>query len=413
MAPPNVKTADTTVPSDPAIHELPRRTIVLFSLACGATIANIYYSQSLLGPIAADLHVAAAVVGSIVMATQAGYGAGIFFLASLADLVENRRLVLLASVALVFALIGVATSSSAAALLASSALVGLTAVGTQVLLPLASHFTPEARRGRVIGDMMGGLITGIMLARPMASLLAQHFGWRAIFWVSAALMALTAAMLWRVVPHHQPRGNLRYTALLRSTLKLLATSRPLQRRAAYQGILFAVFNIFWTAAPLMLRDRFHFTQQDIAVFAFAGAGGALAAPVLGRLADRGFTPVATLCCMLLVITAAAASDWAVAIGSVAILLLAAIALDAAAQGNQIISQRVIYGIDPAARGRLNAAYMTVVLLSGSLGSLLGGFVYARGGWLSTMIVAAALGCAALALFMTERRPGEPESARRA
>lgn len=53
--------------------------------------------------------------------------------------------------------------------------------------------------------------------------------------------------------------------------------------------MFGTFNLFWTAVPIVLTQKFGFDQREIALFALAGAGGALAAPVAGRLADRGLT----------------------------------------------------------------------------------------------------------------------------
>ena len=72
----------------------------------------------------------------------------------------------------------------------------------------------------------------------------------------------------------------------------------LRRRALYQALIFAAFNMFWTAAPIMLAEHFDMSQQGIALFALAGAGGALAAPVAGRFADRGYTRSMTAGAML-------------------------------------------------------------------------------------------------------------------
>jgi MFS family permease len=78
--------------------------------------------------------------------------------------------------------------------------------------------------------------------------------------------------------------------------------------------------------------------------------------------------------------------------------LAAIALDAAVQVGHIVSQRLIYGIDPAARGRMNAVYMTSIFLAGAVGSLLAGVTYFYGGWEVTAATGVALGLLLLALF---------------
>ncbi|NHO33350.1 MFS transporter [Acetobacter fallax] len=381
-------------------HLSPAMTLI-FALVCGVTVANIYYAQSLVGPIAHDLRIKPEWAGAIITLTQLGYGSGLFFLVSLGDIIENRRLILMLTAGLILSLAGVVLSTSPEMFLLSSFAVGVCSVGSQVLVPLATYLSPPAMRGRVIGNIMGGLITGIMLSRPLASFLAGHFGWRAVFALSDGLMIVAFGVLWWVLPPRQPHPRMGYGALLGSTLRLLAVSHPLQRRVAYQGVLFGVFNMFWTGVPLMLHDRFGMSQQAIAAFALAGAGGALSAPFAGRVADRGYTRLATGIAIGIVLLASVISGWAASAGALLILALAAIALDGAAQANQILSQRVVYSLSDDARGRLNAAYMTVVFLGGAAGSTLGAWTYFRGGWGLTSLVGFGLSVVILLVYATE------------
>jgi predicted MFS family arabinose efflux permease len=373
----------------------------LFAIICGATIANVYYAQSLVGPIAASLHLPANWAGIIVTITQIGFGAGLFFVVCLGDLLENRRLILVTTGGTIAGLIGIILSTSAPLFFVSSFILGVSSVGVQILLPLVSHLAPAKMRGRVIGNVMGGLIAGIMLSRPIASLLTAHFGWRAVFVVSGGVMLVILALLFRFLPRRQPTPGIGYAALLASLLHLLATSRPLQRRAAYQGAMFAVFNLFWTGAPLMLHDRLGFGQDSIAYFALAGAGGVLIAPVVGRAADRGYAAAATGAALLSAIISLFITGWAVAVGAILLLTAATIVLDAGVQANHIAGQRIVYSLSSEARSRLNAAYMTVVFLCGALGSALGSLTYFSGGWWLTVAVGAGIATLALALFATE------------
>ena len=68
----------------------------VITLACAALVANLYYAQPLIAAIAPALGIQRDLAGSVVSVTQVGYGIGLFFLVSLADLVENRRLVIVA-----------------------------------------------------------------------------------------------------------------------------------------------------------------------------------------------------------------------------------------------------------------------------------------------------------------------------
>ena len=387
----------------PAESSLPPGLMLLFAFACGATVANIYYAQPLIGLISHSLGMKEQLAGLIVTLTQLGYGAGLFFIVSLSDLVENRKLIQIMTLVLIVGLIGVALSDTVGMFMGASFLVGIGAVGTQVLVPFAVHLAPESGRGRVVGNVMAGLLTGIMLARPISSALAAYFGWRSVFVVSAVAMLGLLTLLSLRLPRRVPPGGLHYGQILFTTLRLLATVPTLQRRAFYQGSVSMVFNLFWTAIPLMLADRFGLDQRGIALFALAGAGGALAAPIAGRMADKGHIRPATAIAILSLLSALLLSSWFEMAGSLIGLCAMAIWLDAAAQINQVTSQRVIYGLSAEMRGRLNAAYMTVMFIMAAIGSSLAAFLYVTGGWWAMVAVGCGMMLLFLAVFATEFR----------
>src|SRR3954447_12802689 len=390
-----MSTTATTAEEASASHGLSAGLTVACAVTCGAMVANLYYAQPLIDLIAPELRLSENISGLIVTLTQLGYGAGLLLIVSLADRVENRRLILTTLVCAAAALAGVALSSSAPVFLAASVAVGFCSAGAQVVVPFAASLAPEERRGRTIGNVMAGLLAGIMLARPISSMLADTLGWRAVFWVSAGLMLLLTGWLAKALPEsRQPerreRARTGYGHILGSMWHILVTTPALQRRAVYQGIVFAIFNIFWTAAPLMLARSFGYGQQGIALFALAGAGGALAAPLAGRLRDRGHVRIGTAAALVTVTLSCALSGWA-AIPSVAALVLFAVTLDAATQVNQVLGQRVIYSLPGEARGRMNAIYMTIVFLLGAGGSAVATLTYHHGGWWTSMLAGSVLG----------------------
>jgi predicted MFS family arabinose efflux permease len=299
---------------------------------------------------------------------------------------------------LVLGLLGLAAARNGPMFLVGSLAVGICSTGVQVLVPFATHFVPEERRGRVVGEIMGGVLTGVMLARPVALFIAANFGWRAVFGFSAALTVAIGAVLFALMPRYVPQGGASYGQILGSMLKLLGREPALRRRAAYQGLMFAAFNLFWTAAPVMLVHRFGLTQESLALFALAGAGGALAAPLAGRMADRGLGRAATFVAMVALTAAFFATRWAVESGWMAALVVLTVLIDAAVQVNQITGQRVIFSLAPESRGRTNAIYMTMVFISGAVGSALSTFLYRLGGWDPVSDVGAALGILMLVLF---------------
>ena len=147
---------------------------------------------------------------------------------------------------------------------------------------------PEAQRGRVVGDIAMGIMLGIMVARPAASFLAAASSWRVVFFVATVVMAALALVLAVALPQRRPSAGISYGALMASMIGLAARTPTLQRRAFYQSCLFAAFSLFWTTVPLHLADAFGYGQRGIALFALAGVSGAVAAPLSGRFADRGY-----------------------------------------------------------------------------------------------------------------------------
>jgi len=273
-------------------RQLRRLTLVL-AVACGLAVANIYYAQPLLGTLARSFGVGEGSAALVVTLTQVGYAAGLLFLVPLGDLLENKALATRVLIGTAVALAAAAAAPSLGVFLAASLVVGLTSVVVQVLVPLAAHFAPEGRHGAVVGRVMSGLLLGILLARTVSSLVAAAFGWRTVYAASAVLMVVLAITLSRMLPQRRPAHDVRYTALLRSTVRLLRTEPVLRRRAAYQSAMFAVFSAFWTSIAYELHDRHHLGQTGIGLFALVGAGGAAAAPVAGWLGDRGHNRAAT------------------------------------------------------------------------------------------------------------------------
>src|SRR5471032_692953 len=157
----------------------------LLAIATGLIVANLYYAQTLVGPISRATGLTPGAAGLIVTLTQIGYCLGLLFIVPLGDLMENRRLIFIALLTAAVALLAAASTSSAALFLLAALCIGLCSVAAQVLVPFAAHLSLPHTRGQTVGTVMSGLLMGIMLARPVASLMADALGWHAIFLISA------------------------------------------------------------------------------------------------------------------------------------------------------------------------------------------------------------------------------------
>ena len=379
-------------------RELTRAMVLLFAFCCGAIVANLYYAQPIVELIAPDLGLSASSASLIVSLTQVGYALGLLFLVPLSDLIENRRLMIATAVVAAASLLGAATMEHANGFLLVSLIVGFSSVSVQMLIPLAAHLAPEQSRGQVVGNIMSGLLLGILLARPLSSLVADHFGWRAVFMYAAVVMLAIIAVLALTIPRRVPDHKASYGQLLKSLVTLMGRHAVLRQRALYQGLLFAAFSLFWTAVPVELARHYGLSQSRIALFALVGAIGAIAAPIAGRLADAGLTRRASLIALIL-------APVAFLLGlskpgySVIGLAITGVLLDFAVQMSMVLGQRAIYALDPASRGRLNALYMTSIFVGGAIGSALASGLYERHGWEGVIALGAGLPVLALVVFV--------------
>ncbi|MCM3174794.1 MFS transporter [Paenibacillus sp. MER 99-2] len=378
--------------------------VLLLASACGLIVANLYYAQTVVGPISMTTGLSSAASGLIVTLTQLGYVIGLLFIVPLSDIIENRRLATLSLIVLVLALIIAAFAPQAGLFLMVSLFIGVGSVVAQILVPYATYLTSEEQRGRVVGNVMSGLLLGIMLARPVASFITSIWGWQAVFIFSAIMIALLTILLSRTLPVRQPKPNLNYGQLIISLGTLLKKLPSLRRRALYQASLFGAFSLFWTTVPMRLANDFNMSQQGIAWFALAGVGGAIAAPIAGRLADRGLTRILTGAAMVIALLSFAVTYLFQSNSTTAliVLLIAAITLDMAVSGNLVLGQRVIYSLGNEARGRINGIFMSIFFIGGAAGSSIGSWSYAYGGWALTSIIGIAMPLLAFLYYSTEK-----------
>ncbi|CAN5445755.1 MFS transporter [soil metagenome] len=382
----------------------------LFALACGVIVANIYYPQPLAGPICASLGLPQWAAGLIVTMSQVGYGLGLLLLVPLGDIFENRRLVVTLVVCAMLSVLAAGCATTAAVFFSAGLCIGLSSVAVQVLVPYAAHMAPEASRGKLVGNVMSGLMLGIMLARPVASFITRFSSWHVVFFFSGGVMLVMAVVLSRALPRRVPDANLHYKDLLGSMWHLALHTPVLRRRAAYQSSMYGAFSLFWTATPLLLTGpQFNLTQAGVALFALAGVAGAVAAPLAGRWADRGWTRWGSALAMSAVSVAFLVSLYGHSGSTVSLLILtgAAILLDFGVSANLVFGQRAIFSLCAGHRSRLNGLYMATFFIGGALGSALGGWAYAHGGWPLAAWIGFAMPLPALVYWATEgKAPSE-------
>ncbi len=374
--------------------------VLLLATAAGLAVASIYYSQPLLGLLSANLHASTAQVGLVPTLTQLGYAMGILLLAPLGDRRDRRSLIAMKAGVLAAALLACGLATGIGMLLAASLAVGIAATMAQDIVPSAAAIAPDAQRGRIVGTVMTGLLLGILLSRVASGMVAEHFGWRTVYFAAAAAVAAIGLTCWRSLPRLSPTSTLGYGALLMSMARLWQRY-PLLRRAAWaQGLLSVAFSAFWSTLAVMLLQRYQMGSASAGAFGLAGAAGALAAPLAGRLADRrGSAWVAQAGCTLTAVCFAAmalelclpAAAW------LPLLVVTTIGFDLGVQATLVAHQTQIYSLEPAARSRLNAVLLTAMFIGMASGSALGSLVLAHAGWLAVVGLCTSAAVAGLAV----------------
>jgi predicted MFS family arabinose efflux permease len=380
---------------------LPRSLVALMAVACASAIANMYYAQPLLDAIAASLHVAPATAGFVITATQIGYLLGILFVVPLGDLLNRRRLVSRVLLLTALALACTAAAPSLIILAAALAVVGVSSVVAQILIPFAHTIAAPGERGRVAGTITAGVLVGILLARTVSGTLAAIGGWRLVFALAAGGMLVLSVVLARALPDVPSTHGLRYPALLRSSLDLVRDEPMLRRRMIIGALGFCNFTMFWTSLTFLLSGPpYDYGEGTIGLFGLVGLAGALAAQIVGRLADRGWVHRATGACLVVVVISRLTLG--LADTSLIALLVGIVLLDFGIQGNQVATQNVIYGLRSEARGRITTVYVSSSFIGGAIGSALASVGFAAGGWELVNGIAIGLAVATLLVWSGER-----------
>lgn len=393
-------TADKNLtPAAPSGLPLP----LIFMLASGAglSVASLYYSQPMLGVLGSDIGASNQSVGLLPTLTQLGYALGILFLAPLGDRHDRRRIILTKAVVLFAALLLAALSPSLMTLLVASMVIGLSATMAQDIVPAAATLAPPSHRGKIVGTVMTGLLLGILLSRVVSGFVAEHWSWRVMFGGAALSIALVGLAAWRQLPRFQPTTNLTYLALLQSLGALWKQHTALRRATWAQGLLSVGFSAFWSTLAVMLHgEPFHLGAAAAGAFGLAGAAGALAAPVAGRIADRYGSPRVTRLGAGLVAVSFAAMALAPLMApdaQLCLLVVSAIGFDLGVQASLVAHQTIVYGIDASARSRLNALLFTGMFIGMAIGSALAAWLFAQFGWMAVTALATTTALAALAL----------------
>ncbi|POY38522.1 MFS transporter [Solitalea longa] len=359
---------------------LNRAQVLFMAFATGLIVANIYYSQPLVVLISKEFHVSESNAGQINFYAQLGYALGLFFCTPLGDKIERKKQIIIMTLASAVALIGAAVTQNIFILKIAGLLIGFTSMVPQLIIPMAANLTLPEQRGRIIGTIMSGLLIGILLSRTLSGFVGDLWGWRAMFYIAAAICFVLAIIMFFVFPVSQPGFQGSYAQLMRSLIYLIKEQPVLREATALNALTFASFGMFWTTMVLLLSaSPFHFNANTIGLFGLAAGMGALMAPLIGKIADKrnpritiGFGLVFIMFSFVLLYCSRT---------SIIGLVLGIVLLDMSMQSIHVSNQTRIYALIPEARNRINTVFMTGSFIGTALGSAIGLSIWDDYQWL--------------------------------
>lgn len=348
--------------------------------ACAIVVANLYYCQPLLGRFSTYFKVSEGAASWVNICSQLGYGLGLFLVVPLGDRVVRRDLLVWMILIAAGTLAGAALAPNIYVLYFFSLCIGAASTACQVFVPLAAHLATEQDRGRVIGTVMGGLLSGILLSRTLSGFVADHLGWRSMYWIGAALMVVMSALVYRFIPTEKPAFKGSYRELIGSLFHLLR-SEKLARQSSWIGAcLFGGISVFWSTLAFFLeKPPFSYSLSTIGLFGIVGMAGAIISPQAGRMADQkgyNFPMRWGLLGMFAGYLILFPSQH-----SILFLIAGIVLIDMGLQLAHIPNLSRMSSLAAEARTRFNTIYMTSFFIGGTVGSLVGSFAWNGWGWM--------------------------------
>lgn len=382
--------------------ELTPRLTFLLAVTSATAVANLYYAQPLLHKLAGDLHTTDAKVSFVITASQIGYALGLLFLLPLGDLVRRKQLIVAGLFAGSLALFLISLSKSLLLFEGMSLIVGLSSVVAQVVIPLAADLASPEKAGKTVGTVMGGLLSGILLARTFSGIIADALGIPAVFLIAALLMTIMGIVLQKVLPDIPPKiSNSSIWQILKSNISIFIRYRTLQLRALYGMLTFAAFSLLWTSLSFYLAgSTYKYSSRVIGMFGLLGIVGVVAARLAGIAADRGRVQLTTV--LGGIVVTLTYIELHLFGNNLLLLALGIVIVDAAIQSIHISNQSIIYKVLPSARSRINSTYMTMYFIGGGIGSAISGLAWQRGGWPTITLIGSGIGALLVAVWLFEK-----------
>ena len=373
---------------------LPAHILWTLAIVAGISVANLYYNQPLLNLMRADLGVSDFQANLIAMITQIGYALGLLFIVPLGDLYRRKKIILVNFFLLVFALLTMALAENIYTVWAASLVTGVCSMIPQIFVPIASQYSRPEHKGRNVGVVISGLLTGILASRVVSGC--------EMYFIAAGLMCICAFVVLKVLPDIRPTFEGRYSTLMKSLFHLLRDYPALRIYSIRSGLAFGAFLAMWSCLAFKMGNAPFYADSDvIGGLGLCGIAGALTASFVGKYVKRvGIRNFNFIGCSL-ILSAWASLYWGG--NSYAGIIAGVLLIDIGMQCIQLSNQASIFELCPSASNRVNTIFMTTYFVGGSMGTFLAGSFWHVGGWAGVTAVGILLTSSSLAITLCSKK----------
>lgn len=381
---------------------LPAHMLWTLAIVAGISVANLYYNQPLLNLMRADLGVSDFQANLIAMITQIGYALGLLFIVPLGDLYRRKKIILVNFLLLVFALLTMAMAENIYTVWAASLVTGVCSMIPQIFVPIASQYSRPEHKGRNVGVVISGLLTGILASRVVSGWVGELLGWREMYFIAAGLMCICAFVVLKVLPDIRPTFEGRYSTLMKSLFHLLRDYPALRIYSIRSGLAFGAFLAMWSCLAFKMGSAPFYADSDvIGGLGLCGIAGALTASFVGKYVKRvGIRNFNFIGCSL-ILSAWASLYWGG--NSYAGIIAGVLLIDIGMQCIQLSNQASIFELCPSASNRVNTIFMTTYFVGGSMGTFLAGSFWHVSGWAGVAAVGILLTLCSLVITLCSQK----------
>lgn len=375
--------------------------MTVLTVVCTIAIANLYYDQVLLIDISRYFLVSTSTAGLLVTSIQIGYTIGLFLLVPLGDMISRRTLILSGLTFSAFFMFLMTIISSFYLIVVVGFLLGLSTFFAQVIIPFVSSHTQAETRSSRVSHLLTGIFLGVLFGRVFGGFIGQFLGWKAVHRFAAIIMLIAVFHLYVTLPDDQTEKEKSYKNIMGSLLPLLKKEKVLRETIIFGSSAFCVFNIFWVSLSFMLGNApYHYGSAVVGAFGFIGIVGTLAAGFSGKLADSKNADVWNILALSIMLV----SFLVLSVGwnRIFVLIFVTFILDIGSRMNTTINQGRNYRLNPQNHSRYSSLYMVFYYLGGSLGSLIGSFIYHTFGVMGIVLVSCIIFCAVYSYFLISR-----------